>query len=469
MAASEVVKKLNEDNVRWVDLQFVDVTGALQHKVVPLSAVEEDSFEKGVGEIDGSSVRGFKKAEQSDLVLVPDEDTYSLIPWEPNTARFFCKILEPYGGGRFAGDCRASLENASESAHEAGYSVQYFGPEIDFFAFDSVAYDSMALFRSQGYSVDSREASWNAYGQGFPVDFKRGTFASQPKDTLQMFRAQICEILEESFGVGVEGHHHASGTAGQCTLELEKSFALKAAEDILTAKFVTKNMAAANALIATFLPLPVYGDNGSSLCLHQSLWKADKNQFYDARDKYAELSQTARYYIGGLLAHGRALAAFTNPTTNSFKRLVGSTNAPKYLAWGKSNRTVAVRVPAYSRGGVDSKRVEYRVSDPSANSYLAIAGLLAAGIDGVKKKTEPGDPVDVDPSKLDAKRKKELGIKMLPYSLEEALDELQTDSAFLKGIIPQELIDAYVEVKLEEIRENALRPTPYEFQAYLGV
>ncbi len=469
VAAEDIVAKLNEENIRWVDLQFVDVVGALQHKVVPMSLLDVESFEKGVGEIDGSGVRGFKKAEQSDLVLIPDSETYARIPWENNTARFFCRIGEPFGGGRFSGDCRASLENAAASAREAGYPIQYFGPEIEFFALDAATFDTGMPFRSQGYSVDSREGNWNSYGQNFPVELKKGSFSSQPKDTLQLFRAQVCEVLEESFGIGVEGHHHGSGSAGQCSVELEKAIALKSAEDVLTAKFVAKNVAAANAMLATFLPLPVYGDNGSGLYLHQSLWKAEKNLFFDARDKYAELSQTARYYIGGLLAHGRALTAFTNPTTNSFKRLVGSTNAPKYLAWGKANRTVAVRIPSYEKGGLDSKRIEYRVSDPAANAYLAFAGIIAAGLDGIKKKTEPGDPLDVDPGKLDAKKKKELGVRMLPYSLEEALDELQADTAFLKGVIPQELIDAYVEVKLDEIREHALRPTPYEFHSYLGV
>ncbi|MEM3031261.1 MAG: type I glutamate--ammonia ligase [Candidatus Micrarchaeia archaeon] len=465
----EVLKRMGDENIRWVDLQFVDVAGFLHHITIPAHQLDAEAFAEGIGKLDGSSVRGFKKISESDMVVVPDADTYARIPWENNTARFFCNISEAFGGGRFQKDPRHIAQRAEDAVKSAGFTTSYWGPEIEFFVFDATTVDGVVPFRSQGYSLDSREAAWNSYGQNFPIDFKQGYCKVPPQDTLQLFRAQVSEMLEENFNITVEAHHHEVATAGQCEIDIRYDELTRSADNTITYKYVIKNTAAANAMLATFLPKPVFGDNANGLHTHQSLWKGDKNAFYDATDKYAEMSQTMRYYIGGLLEHAAALCAVCAPTTNSYKRLVPGMEAPAYIAWGKRNRSAAVRVPVYHKGVERSKRLECRIPDPSCNPYLAFAALAAAGLDGIKKKRDCGDPVDENIYGLDDKKRKELGIKELPGKLEAALDELESDHAFLKGIFTQDIIDAHLELKREEIRQNDIRPTPYEFKSYLNI
>lgn len=465
----EVLKRIGEEGVRWVDLHFVDITGSLQHVTIPSHTLEKESFKNGVAGINGAAFKGFKNPEESDLVLVPDQETYAKVPWENNTARFYCNINESMGKGGYEKDSRAVVSKANELVQAAGYSLAFFGSQMTCFALDSATYDQHVPFRSQGYSVDSREAAWNSYGQNFPVDIQEGLCSSSPKDTLQLFRAMIAEVLEDNFSVGVDGHCHGPATGGHCEFTIRREETLKAADNYLTTKYVAKNVAASNAMMSTFMPYVVSGDYGNFAYTHISLSKTGKNAFYEEGDKYAELSQTGRYFIGGLMDHARAITALTNPTTNSYRRLKAEPNAPVNITWGRANRTAAIRIPVYHKGEEFTKRIEYRPPDPSANPYLAFAGVLAAGMDGVKKKKEPGDPVDADVAKMDVKKRKEYGIGILPHSLDEALDELEANSTFLKNVFPTDLLAAYIELKRAECKESSVKPIPYEFKKYLSV
>ncbi|MEW6329526.1 MAG: type I glutamate--ammonia ligase [Candidatus Micrarchaeota archaeon] len=469
VTANDVLKQIEDMRVRWVDLQFVDLPGALQHLSMPSHKLDLDSFDDGVGKLDGSSIAGFKAISDSDMLLLPAPETFAVIPWEKDTARMFCDIREGYDGPRFTRDSRFITQKAEDAIKNAGYGVAQFGPELEFFVFDSVTFDGNMPARGQGYTIDSREAAWNAYGQNYPIPFKGGYYPAPPQDTLQMLRAQVSEILEDIYGITVEAHHHEVATAGQCEIDMTYAPVGKMADNVVTYKYVVKNIASQNGVIATFMPKPIYGDNASGMHVHQSLWKDEKNAFFDPSDEYAEVSQTCRYYMGGLLSHARALSALCSPTTNSYKRLMPGYEAPVYVAWSKGNRSAAIRIPIYKKGEEASKRIEYRPPDPSCNPYLAFAALVAAGLDGIKKKTDCGDPVDENIYHLDIMKRKELGIRELPGSLDEALEELQSDSAFLKPIFTDDLLETYVELKTGECKHNAMLPTPFEFKTYLNV
>lgn len=446
----------------------MDVTGALQHISIPNHELDLTGFAHGIGKLDGSSIKGFKAISESDMILMPDPDTFARIPWETHTARMFCNIKEGADGPRFTRDSRFIAQKAEDALKNAGYTHASFGPELEFFVFDSVTIDTHAPYRSQGYVIDSKEAAWNSFGQNFPIAFKEGYYPTPPQDTLQLFRTHVCETLEDSFGFTIEAHHHEVATAGQVEIDFRYDKMLKTADNVVTYKYVVKNLGAANGMIATFMPKPIFGDNASGMHSHQSIWKDDKNVFYDPNDKYAEISQTCRYYIGGLIEHGRTLCAFASPTTNSYKRLVPGYEAPVYLAWSKSNRSAAIRIPTYYKGIEAAKRIEYRPPDPSCNPYLAFSAMVAAGLDGIKKKIDPGDPVDENLYHLDSKKRKEFGVKELCGSLKEALDELKSDSNFLKGIFSNDIIEEYSALKEKEFIENSMRPTPYEFKLYLN-
>jgi len=471
MEPSDVLKVVEEKGVRWIDLQFTDVPGRLHHITVPASRLTLESFEKGFGKLDGSSIRGFTIIYESDMVLVPVAETFAILPWAGpgTTARMICKVFWGYGRGRFSRDPRYIAERAEEYLANEGYKG-YFGPEVEFFIFDKVEVDILTPYAGMGYKVCAREAPW-CYTEGYFTRFKEGYYPAPPVDKMANIRQEIAEVLADNFGFTIEAHHHEVATAGQGEIDFKCGGLAETADRVQTLKYVAKNVAAKYGMIATFMPKPMYGDNGSGMHTHVSLWDKDKdeNLFFDPNDEYANLSQLGRYFIGGLLEHSRALAAIVAPTTNSYKRLVLGYEAPVYITWSKANRSAVVRVPIYHKNDHDGKRVEYRPPDPSANPYLCFAALVAAGLDGIKKKIDPGDPVDENVYTLTPEKKRELGIKELPRSLWEALDELESDKEFLKPIFTNDLIETYIELKREECRKVESYPTPIEVYLYLDI
>ncbi len=462
VTGQDVLNSVHEDEIKWIDLQFSDIEGRLHHVSVHSRYLNMNTFTRGVPKLDASSIRGFYGSSE-ELVLLPDPETYAKLPWDQTTARLFCNLQEPRGGNRSDFDSRYIAKKAESALSGMGYTSK-IGLQLEFFIFDNVTVDSLAPHKSQGYAVDSREAAWNYYGQKYPIGFDSGYMASPPKDALSVFRSNISDMLEGVFGIEISSHKHGQATAGHSALELKYASPLRSADNLVTSKYVVKNAGAASNLMATFIPKPLYNQRGSSLRVHQSLWVGEKNAFYDANEPTGELSQAARYYIGGILGHAPALCAITNPTTNSYKRLMGEgfTRA----TWGIGNRSASVRVPVYERGNEDSKRVDYRIPDPACNPYLALSAVVMAGLDGIKNKVEPGEPITgaTPDSELD----KRLSPK-LPRSLRDALENLRGDNAFLKSAFPSAILDRYLELKAEDVQKDATMPTPLEFRTYLDV
>ena len=471
------ILKMQEDNVRFVDLQFTDVPGRLQHVTVPVETLDEDAFRDGVPKLDGSSIRGFTDIHESDMILLPDPVTYGTLPWSVDalkTGRMICDVSWGFGMGRFFRDPRWIAQRAEEEARNLGYDTTYWGPEIEFFVFDKVSWDVATPYASQGYKIESREAAWNP-GVGInnspPIRFKEGYFPATPQDSLQDFRSECVSVLGSSFGIVSDAHHHEVATAGQCEIDMRFDTLTNMGDAAMTYKYVIKNVAAKNGMVATMMPKPIFLDNASGMHVHVSLWKDGTNLMFDEKDSYAELSQLGRYFGGGLIEHARALAAITNPTTNSYRRLVPGFEAPVYIAWSRRNRSANIRIPVNMKGAKYSsrKRMEYRTPDPAANPYLCFAAILAAGLDGIRKKSDIGDPVDEDIYKLTPERRRSLGIKELPGSLKEALDCLASDQDFLKPIFTQEILDAIIENGMKEFGEISRRPHPYEFYLYFDI
>lgn len=474
----EILQRIEREKIKWIDLQFVDVPGFLQHITIPSSDVSAKSFEEGIGKLDGSSIKGFKEIHESDMIMVPAPETFAILPWYNDghrTARFIVKIFEGYKGGRFTRDPRYIAERAADAAKKMGYDVTYWGPELEFFVFDSVKLlptpvSARDAWSGSGYSVESRESIWQtSSGVNFPIRFKEGYYPAPPVDTLTDFRNEAAGILQNAFSIPVDAHHHEVATAGQGEIDMRYDELVRMADNVTTYKQVLKMVASRMNMICTFMPKPIFGDNASGMHVHQSLWSKGKNVFYDKNDEYAEITQTCRYYIGGLMEHSKALSAVVAPTTNSYKRLVPGYEAPVYITWSRRNRSANVRVPVYDRGNEKSKRVEYRPPDTSCNIYLAFAAMLAAGLDGIKKKIDPGEPCDEDVYKLTPERRKALGIEELPGSLKDAIAELRSDCGFLKGIFTDDLLETHISLKMEEYVQYSIRPTPYEFYRYLDV
>lgn len=476
----EVLERIRRERIRWIDLQFVDVAGYLQHITIPSHEFELESFEQGFGKLDGSSIKGFKAIYESDMVLVPAPETFAILPWttaERRTARMLANVHEAYGGPRFTKDSRYVAKKAEEAVEKAGFTTSMWGPEIEYFVFDKVELFPSALaardaWAESGYRIESREAIWSKGGTSFPIRFKEGYYPAPPEDTFQDYRSEVSEILEDYFDVKVDAHHHEVATAGQGEIDMRYAPLVKMADGVVSYKFVAKMVAYLKGLIATFMPKPIFGDNASGMHVHESLWKGNKNAFYDPDDEYAELSQVGRYYIGGLIEHSLSLAAIVAPTTNSYKRLVPGYEAPVYTAWSRRNRSANVRVPVYFKGTKAAhmtKRLEFRPPDPACNPYLSFAAQVAAGLDGIKKKIDSGDPVDENIYLLTPERRRQLGIRELPSSLKEALDELKADHDYLKGIFTDDLLETFIELKQEEYKQQSLRPTPYEFYLYLDI
>lgn len=419
-----------------------------------------DAFSKGtVAKLDGSSVVGFTGVEESDLVLEPVPETLVAIPWEPGAGRLLCCVYRE--GRRFEKDPRYIAEKLDSTLASAGLKP-LVSAELEYFLFDRVSV-FLDPWR-QGAVFKSREAYWS---RGAPFNRpKDAYYAVYPRDGFEEFKIELTRVLRESFGLKIEGVHHEVAPA-QHEVTFEGGTVTYAGDTVQTVKYVIKALAHRKGLVATFMPKPLYGDNGSGMHVHVSLWSGSSNLFYDPSDKYM-LSDAARYFIGGLIEHGRALAAFTNPTVNSYKRLVPGYEAPVYLVWGKANRSAAIRVPGYATTE-RSMRVEYRPPDPSANPYLALAAIMLAGLDGIHRKISPGNPVEENVYKMPMNRRAELGIKSLPRSLDEALDELECDNEWLKPVFPRDLLETYIELKREEARRVSSYPSPAEVYFYVDI
>jgi glutamine synthetase len=469
----QVLDQVSKDGVKFVDLQFMDVPGRTQHVTITSSMLEDETFTVGVAKLDGSSIKGFTEIYESDMILIPDPSTFGPLPWCDErfpTARMICDVAWGFGKGRFTRDPRYVAQKAEERLRAAGFTDSYWGPELEFFVFDSVTWDAPNPF-SAGYRISSVESASEARGTNFPIRFKEGYYPAPPSDTLQDYRSECAHILEKSFGVINDAHHHEVATAGQCEIDMYRDSLVSMADSVLSYKSVIKNVASKRGLVATTMPKPIFGDNASGMHVSSSLWKGEKNSFYDESDKYAEFSQTGRYYVGGLLEHSRALTAITNPTTNSYRRLVPGYEAPVFIAWSKANRSANVRIPVYYKGKAEAKRkrAEFRTPDPSCNPYLAFSAILAAGLDGIKKKLDPGDPADEDIYKLTPEKRKELGVAELPGSLLESVEALKSDSKFLEDIFSKDLLETMTELELSNYRAVSARPHPYEFYLYFDL
>lgn len=475
---AEVLGEIRERKLAWVELLYTDVLGGYNHVHVPADSLVPSSFTDGIPKLDGSSVPGFRRIYESDMVLKPDPRTFAEVPWgraQGGTGRFICDILEGSTHEPYAHDPRGVARRAEAVLAEAGYDRSFWGPEVEFFIFDQVRLLPSAdavrdAWGGAGYELTSAEAPWGGPREGrASIRFKEGYHRAPPFDGLEALRSEIGNVLRENFRITLDAHHHEVATAGQCEVNIRYDELVPAGDHIQDVRFVTRNIASARGLVATFMPKPVYGDNGLGLHMNQSLWQGERNAFFDADDAYAEISQTCRYYIGGLLEHARALCAITNPTTNSYRRLVPGYEAPVFIAWSRSNRSANIRIPCYTRAHAATKRIEYRTPDSAANIYLTEAALAMAGLDGVRRQLDPGAPVDEDIFKLSPRRRKELGIRELPGSLREALDCLESDSTFLRPVMADSLLSAYAELKRDEQLQLDLRPHPYEFYRYLDL
>ena len=468
---AEALEFARAHKVAQVDLKFVDLPGQWQHFTVPISVFDADTFNEGVG-FDGSSIRGFQAIQESDMLLFPDPTTAVIDPFSTTvpTLSLICNVKDPITGSSYSRDPRYVAQKAEEYLKGTGLADgAFFGPEAEFFVFDSVRFDQNQY--SGYYFIDSDEGVWNSGRQndgkpnlGHRPRYKEGYFPVAPLDTLQDLRTQMTMTLI-GLGIDVEAHHHEVATGGQCEIDLRFQTLTTMADKLLTYKYVVHNVAARNGKTVTFMPKPLFADNGSGMHVHQSLWKDGKALFFDANG-YAGLSEMAKYYIGGLLKHAPALLAITSPTTNSYRRLVPGYEAPVNLVYSQRNRSAACRIPMYSNSP-KAKRVEFRCPDPLCNPYLAFSAMLMAGIDGIVNKIEPGDPLDVDIFELPDEEKAK--IKTVPGSLGDALDALEADHDFLlKGdVFTPDLLEMYLHLKrTREVDPVRLRPHPYEFYLY---
>lgn len=476
MTPEQVLAFAEKHGVKFVDFKFVDLPGTWQHFSVPLHELEVDTFVEGKA-FDGSSLRGFQSIDESDMLVVPDPTTAILDPFTAApTLSLICDIVHPGPKGTknpYSRDPRHIARKAEAYLKKSGIAdTAYFGPEAEFFIFDGIRYSSSD--NVQYVEVDSEEAHWNSSRGGSPNlghhnRVKEGYFPVAPSDTQQDIRSEMVEVLE-SLGIPVEAYHHEVAASGQGEIDIRFNTLLKTADNLLTYKYVVKNIAKKYGKTVTFMPKPIYGDNGSGMHTHQSLWKSESPLFYD-KEAYAGLSQMGRYYVGGILTHARSLLAIGASTTNSYKRLVPGFEAPVNLVFSQANRSAAVRIPLTFSG--PSKRIEFRSTDAASNPYLLFAALLMAGLDGIRKEIEPSEhgfgPVDKNLFEMGAAELRE--IKSVPGSLHEALDALEDDHEYLLegGVFTTDVLEHYVEFKRSQAMESGLRPTPFEFSLYYDV
>ena len=469
--AAEVVALAQDEGIQIVDFRFCDLPGLMQHFSVPVSQLTEDAFEEGYG-FDGSSIRGFQEIQESDMILVPDPDTAVVDPFRQHpTLNLNCFVRDPVTGEAYSRDPRYVAKKAEDYLGSTGLAdTAYFGPEAEFFIFDDVRFSQDQ--RSAFYQVDSVEGSWNTARDerpnlGFKPRYKEGYFPVPPTDHYQDIRSEMILTMAR-LGIEIEVQHHEVATAGQAEIDMRFDTLLRMADKLMLYKYVVKSVARANNLSATFMPKPLFQDNGSGMHTHQSLWRGGEPLFY-AETGYAGLSDMGRWYIGGLLTHAPAILAFAAPTTNSYKRLVPGYEAPVNLVYSQRNRSAACRIPLYSKSP-KAKRVEFRCPDPSCNPYLAFAAMLMAGLDGVQNRIEPPDPVDKD--LYDMPPEELARVPQVPGSLDSALAALEADQDFLKagGVFTDDLIDTWISYKrLNEIDAVRLRPHPWEFALYFDI
>jgi glutamine synthetase len=471
MDAKGVLKLIKDKGIQMVDMRFTDLPGTWQHFSLPASMLSEDEFEDGLG-FDGSSVRGFQVINESDMLVMPDPSTAFVDPTlEVPTLAIICDIADPLTREAYSRDPRNVARKAEAYLKQTGIGdTAFFGPEAEFFIFSDVRYTAGA--HEAFYRVDSEEAWWNSgkdtgSNAGIQIPPKRGYFPVPPADTMQDVRSKMVLAMIE-IGIDVELHHHEVGTAGQSEIDVRFDTLVRMADKLMSYKYLVKQVARQHGLTATFMPKPLFGDNGSGMHTHQSIWKGGEPTFFDEIN-YAGLSANAKYYIGGLLQHAPAILAFAASTTNSYKRLVPGFEAPVNLVYSQRNRSASCRIPTYSNSP-KAKRVEFRCPDPACNPYLTFAAMLMAGLDGIQNKIDPGDPVDVDLYELSGAEL--ANIRSVPGSLDESLAALEDDNAFLMkgGVFTEDVIANFIEYKMEnEVIPSRMRPTPYEFQLYYDV
>ncbi|MBV5262026.1 type I glutamate--ammonia ligase [Synechococcus moorigangaii CMS01] len=466
--ATDILHLIQDEQIKIIDLKFVDLPGIWQHCSFYYDQLDATSFTDGVP-FDGSSIRGWKAINESDMAMVPDPTTAWIDPFcQEKTLSLICSIKEPRTGEWYSRDPRSIAQKALDYLAASGIAdTAYFGPEAEFFVFDDVRFDQTE--NTGFYYVDSVEGRWNSGRQepggnlAYKPGYKQGYFPVPPTDTLQDMRTEML-LTMANCGVPIEKHHHEVATGGQNELGFRFATLLKAADYLMTYKYVIKNVARKYGRTVTFMPKPLFNDNGSGMHTHQSLWQEGQPLFWG--DRYANLSDLALHYIGGILKHAPAILAFSNPSTNSYKRLVPGFEAPVNLAYSQGNRSASVRIPL-SGPNPKAKRLEFRCPDATANPYLAFAAMLCAGIDGIKNATDPGAPLDVDIYDLSPAELSK--IPSTPASLEAALEALQQDHDFLTvgGVFTEDFIQNWLEYKLDaEVNPLRLRPHPYEFALY---
>ena len=469
MNPREVLEFAKKNKIQIVDLKFVDLLGTWQHFSIPVEELNEGLFKDGSG-LDGSSIRGWKAINDSDLLMVPDPDTACLDPFGAvPTLSLIGNVLDPITREPYDRDPRFVAQKAEKylQSTKIGDS-SYWGPEAEFFIFDQVRYDQTG--HSGYYFIDSEEGAWNigqeGHNLGGKIRYKEGYFPVPPTDTQQDIRSEMVLEMQKA-GIYIEKHHHETATAGQAEIDMRFDTLVKTADKLMMYKYIVKNVARRHGKTATFMPKPIFGDNGTGMHTHQSIWKEGKPLF--AGKEYAGISQLCLYYIGGILKHAPALAAFTNPTTNSYKRLTPGFEAPVLLAYSSRNRSAGIRIPMYSPSP-KAKRIEVRFPDPTANPYLAFPAMLMAGLDGIENKINPGEPAEKD--LYDLEPEEAAKIRTLPGSLDESLRCLEQDHQFLLkgGVFSKDLIEAWVRYKrTKEVDALRLRPHPYEYVLYYDV
>jgi len=470
MNPKEVMEFCREQGVRMVDLKFMDFPGLWQHFSVPVSQFDEDAFEDGFG-FDGSSIRGWQPIHASDMLVIPDPDTAKLDPFtDVPTLSLICNIVDPLTKEKYTRDPRNIAQKAEAYLKSTGIAdTAYFGPEAEFFIFDDIRFDQNE--HCGYYYVDSIEGRWNTGREenpnlGYKPRYKEGYFPVSPIDSYQNLRTEMVLKMEE-MGIEVEAQHHEVATAGQAEIDMKYAPMVQMADQLMLFKYIIKNVALKHHKTVTFMPKPIFNDNGSGMHVHQSLWKDGKPLF--AGDRYGGLSEMALFYIGGILKHARALCAFVAPTTNSYKRLVPGFEAPVNLAYSSRNRSASIRIPMYSVSP-KAKRIEVRFPDPSCNGYLAFAAMLMAGLDGIENRIDPGEPLDKDIYGLSPEELE--NVPSTPSSLEEALTALEEDHEFLmKGdVFTDDAIFTWIDYKRQnEVDPIRLRPHPYEFALYYDI
>lgn len=471
MSIAKALKFAEDHRAKMVDFKFVDFPGVWQHFSVPMSELDEEAFESGFG-FDGSSIRGWQPIHASDMLIIPDASTAVMDPFmtEP-TLSLICNIVDPITKEPYSRDPRHIAQKAEAYLRSTGIAdIAFFGPEAEFFIFDHIAFDQTP--NAAFYQIDSIEGRWNSgseeagHNLGYKPRFKEGYFPVAPTDSQQDLRTEMVLEMAKA-GIHVECQHHEVATAGQAEIDMRFSPLVEMGDKLLWFKYIVKNVAHRHGKTVTFMPKPIFEDNGSGMHIHVSLWKGDRPLF--AGDRYGGLSEMALHFAGGILAHAKALCAFTNPTTNSYRRLVPGFEAPINLAYSSRNRSAAIRIPMYS-ASPKSKRIEFRIPDPSCNGYLAFAAILLAGLDGVQGRIDPGQPLDKNIYKLAPEELKDVG--KAPASLEESLEALRCDQAFLlRGdVFTQDVIDTWIDYKMEhEVSPMRLRPVPFEFSLYYDI